>query len=641
MPPVRQLAAIMFTDIVGYTALMGKDEDKAMSLLEENRKFQKPIIEKYNGIWLKELGDGVLAQFNSAYEAVRCAIDIQQTINHSSNIRLRIGIHLGDVTIENNDIFGDGVNIASRIQGVTDPGGIFISESIANAVRSRSDIQMKLLGNAKLKNVNYPVRLFAIQGERLPIPAFKTKRPRSGKKAVLESLVVLPFVNLTGSPERQYIVDGIHDALITEISHFKSLRVISRTSAMKYANSGLPLSRIAVELNVEGVVETSMLQTNGRIRLNVQLIKAAPEEDHLWAGFFDHDLQDVFNMISEVTQDIAKNIALVLTPKEKSNLLRKSAVDPELYKLFLRGRIHLNHYTPEGFQNGIKYLNEVIEKDPTFAPAYATLAIGYGDLAHLPVAPQEAFPRAKALAQKALALDKNLAEAQTAMAECCLYHDFQIKEARNYFEAALAINPNYAPAVSNYGWLLDLIDDRSNAEQYIRKAADLDPLAPIYRAWLAWWYLLEKRYEEGIHEAKRILALSPDFPVANMVLGSLYAETGNYDEAILLTTKAAHDFPGLDYALGVAYIRAGKFSEAQTLLDKMDKSPFNAFSLAIIYAEMGNTEEALKWVKTVYEIRHIFTPWLTTGFLTPTLIEDPRLQEILKPILESIQEARN
>jgi adenylate cyclase len=641
MSPVRQLAAIMFTDIEGYTRLMGEDEDKALSLLDINRKIQRPLVAKYNGKWLKELGDGVLAQFTSAYDAVKCAVEIQDAAREGLERKLRIGIHLGDVTFEDDDILGDGVNLASRIQGIADPGGIYVTESIENAIRNHADIKTKYLGEAALKNVDYPVRVYAIQGEGFPLPLFKQTRRRRKRGRIIDSLVVLPFANLTGSHEQEYIVEGIHDALISEISHIKSLRVISRTSAMKYANSKLPIPRIANELDVDGVLETSMLKTNGRIRLNVQLIRVLPEEDHIWAGFFDQEMRDIFSMISEITRVIAKKIEIVLSPKEQEMINRKRTVDPTLYKLFLKGKICLNQYTPEGFRKGIQYLNEVIEIDPTYAPAYATLAIGYGDLAHLPSVPQEAFPRAKVLAKKALELDKNLAEAQTAIAECSLYHDFQIKEAKEYFEAALAIDPNYAPAVSNYGWLLDLIGNKPEAEKYVKKAADLDPLAPIYRAWLAWWYWVEKRYDEGIRDAKRILELSPGFPVANMVLGGIYAEIGKFDEAIALTKKAADDFPGLDYALGVAFIKAGRRTEAEALLDKLEKTPFNAFSLVIINAEMDNIDEALRWVKVVYEIRHIFAPWLTTGFFAEKLKEEPRVKAILKPIIDSIQQAKS
>jgi len=663
MSSSRQLAAIMFTDIVGYTALMGKDEQKAFELLDKNRQIQKPIIEQWNGRWIKELGDGVLAQFNSAYDAVQCAIEIQKTARLKLEKQLRIGIHLGDITSENNDVFGDGVNVASRIQGIADPGGIYISASIENAIRNRSEIKTKYLGEAELKNVDYPVKVFAIQGEGFPLPAFIPKSRKTKKNRVIlslaifiilgiatwfiiknskadissiRSLAVLPIRNLTGSEETKYILEGVHDALITELSHINSLRVISRTSANGYANSEKSLSEIAKELNVDAIVESSMLRADDSIRLNVQLIKPFPEEDHLWAEVFDHALGQILPMISNVTQAITKKIRIALSPEEEKLIASKKEVDPEIYKLYLRGKYHLQKHNPEDFQKGIKFLNEAIEKDPTFALAYATLSIGYGDLAHLPSAPQDAFPRAKALAARALELDNTLVEAHTAMAESNLYHDFNFKRSENYFRAAMSIDSNFAPAVTNYGWLLDLYGKKAEAERYLRKAADLDPLVPVYRAWLAWWYWDEKRFDKGIAEVKRVLELNPDYSVAQMVLGGLYVETGKIEEGIALTQAAAKKNRGLIWAVGWAYAKAGRINEAKALVDTLEKTPFNAFSLAIIYSELGNTDEAIEWVKVAYAIPHTFMPWLATGFFAKKLKDNPRLIELLKPIIDSI-----
>ena len=665
----RQLAAIMFTDIVGYTALMGKDEQKAFELLDKNRQIQKPIIEQYNGRWIKELGDGVLAQFNSAYDAVQCAIEIQKIARQKLERQLRIGIHLGDITTENNDVFGDGVNVASRILGIADPRGIYISASIENAIRNRSDIKTKYLGEAELKNVDYPVKVFAIQGEGFPLPAFKPKSHKDKRKRVIlslaiftilglaawiiimknskadvvgiQSLAVLPIANLTGSEETKYIVEGIHDALITELSHINSLRVISRTSANGYANSKKSASEIAKELNVDAIVESSMLRADDSIRFNIQLIQVFPEEDHVWAEMFDHAIGQILPMISNVTQAIAKKIRVALSSEEETLIAGKKEIDPEIYKLYLRGKYHLQKHNPEDFQKGIKFLNEAIEKDPTFALAYATLSIGYGDLAHLPSSPQDAFPRARALAARALELDNTLVEAQTAMAECNLYHDFNFKKSENYFRTAMAIDSNFAPAITHYGWLLDLYGKQAEAERYLRKAADLDPLVPVYRAWLAWWYWDEKKFDKGIAEVKRVLELNPDYSIAQMVMGGLYVETGKIEEGIALTEKAAKKNRGLIWAVGWAYAKAGKINEAKVLVDTLEKTPFNAFSLAIIHSELENTEEALKWVKVAYEIPHMFTPWLTTGFFAKKLKDDPRLTGLLKPIIDSILKSKD
>ncbi len=660
----RQLAAIMFTDIVGYTALMGKDEDKAFSLLDKNREIQRPLIEKYNGKWLKELGDGIMARFHSAYDAVKCAIAIQKAVKQNFDGQLRIGIHLGDITNENDDVFGDGVNVASRIQGIADPGGIYITESVENAVRNRPDIKTKYLGEANLKNVDYPVNVYAIQGEEFPVPVFE-KRPVKKTKIIfflvslvmliisgwfiaskisgtrkannrIRSLAVLPFKNLTGSDDQEYIVAGIHDALISELSHINSLRVISRTSATKYTNTDKPLSEIAKELDVDAIIETSILKADDSIRLNVQLIRLSPKEDHIWAGFFDDNIKGVLSMISSVTQEIATKIKIVLSSEEKELIAGKGTVDPGIYKLYLQGKFQLDKHTQDGYQKGFAYLNQVIEKDPMNAKALAAMAIGYSDLAHLPAPPQDAFPRAKVLAKRALELDSNLVESNVAMAFVNLYYDWDYRTAEKYFLKALALDSNFAPANAHYGWMLDLLGNKTKAEKYMRLACVQDPLVPIYRVWLASWYWGEKRYDDAEREAKRVLSIEPDHPMATWIIGGIDADKGKYDEAILLHKKITGTFSQFYWALGKTYALAGLRKEAITFLDKMEQSAENAIGFASIYSAMGDMDNAVKWAQVVRDTRHPFTAWLGRAYFAEQLNNDPRFQKIMQPITDSI-----
>ena len=663
MSQSRQLAAIMFTDIVGYTALMGRDEDKALLLLNANRQIQKPLIEKYHGKWLKELGDGVLAQFNSAYDAVKCAIEIQKAAQVLEG-QLRIGIHLGDVTNEDNDVFGDGVNVASRIQGIADPGSIYISESIENAIRNRSDIKTKYLGEAELKNVNYSVKVYAIQGKGFPVAASITKPKKTKQTGILlllalvailgiagwlmirniskadvskiQSLVILPISNLTGSEEQQYMVEGIHDALISELSQINSLRVISRTSAMGYANSNKSVPQIGRELKVDAVVESTLLLVGDSIRMNVQLIRINPEEAHIWAGFFDHSIQEVLKMISEVTQAIAKNIRAVLSPEEEKLVAGIKTVDPEIYKLYLQGKFQLDKHTPEGFKIGLAILNQAIEKDPTNPLPLAALAFGYSDLAHLPAPPQDAFPRAKALALRALALDSNLAESNVAMAIVNLYYDWDYKAAQKYFHKALELDSNHATACAHYGWLMDILGRKMEAEKYMILACELDPLVSIYRAWLASWYWGEKRLDEAERDAKRLLAIEPDHTMANWVLGGVYADKGNYKEAILLHKKIETKSSQFKFALGKTYAQAGLQKEALEFLDGMEETPRNALGFASIYSSLGDMDNALKWAEVVKKTRHPFTAWLDKPYFAEAIKNDPRFLELFKSIIDSV-----
>jgi class 3 adenylate cyclase/TolB-like protein len=310
----RRLAAIMFTDIVGYTALMGSDTQKALDLLHKNRAIQKPLIEKYGGKWLKEMGDGILAQFNSAIDSVYCALEIQRSAKTALDGKIRIGIHLGDVTVENEDVFGDGVNIASRLQSIADPGGIYVSESIHHAIRGSVDIQSQFLGEVQLKNVDYLVKTYYLEGEGLPRPSKKRKKElfRKDRRSVLKTIysyliilfiavivvttwwikgktgqnlkaiAVLPVENISNNSDQEWLEAGIHHALIDEISKIHKLRVVSRRSSLKYEGSDKAIPEIAEELNVDGIVEASFSTSGDNINIHVRLIQAHPEERQIW-----------------------------------------------------------------------------------------------------------------------------------------------------------------------------------------------------------------------------------------------------------------------------------------------------------------------------------------------------------------------
>jgi adenylate cyclase len=313
----RQLQAIMFTDIAGFTKMMGSDTNKALNLVSDNRDLQKPLIEQHGGKWLKEMGDGVLANFSSAYNAVKCAIDIQQQANKYLKNKIRIGIHLGDVTIEEGDVLGDGVNIASRLESIADPGGIYISDSIHTSIRGNSDIKSMYLGEVQLKNVSEGIRTHAILGEGLPLPS-RTKvkeltHSGANSKSIfrsatfygifigaliigslllwnkffannindIQSLAVLPFANHTGDSTQADLASGMHFGLIGEMGKLGAIHVISRTSTLSYANTEKTIKEIASELNVDAIVEASLFSADDQINIQFNLVNAYPEEHQI------------------------------------------------------------------------------------------------------------------------------------------------------------------------------------------------------------------------------------------------------------------------------------------------------------------------------------------------------------------------
>ncbi|MCK5702019.1 MAG: adenylate/guanylate cyclase domain-containing protein, partial [Cyclobacteriaceae bacterium] len=334
MSQSRQLAAILFTDIVGYTALMGKDSDKAMELVDVSKEIQMPLVEKHHGKWLKEMGDGAMAQFASALDAVNCALEIQENARMKLGAKLRIGIHSGDITIKDNDIYGDGVNVAARLESIADPGGIYISESIEKAIRGQSNVQAKYLGEIQLKNVDYGVRTYALQGEGLPLPglekdkkvsggifaelkrsgigrvriisivivllliaflglfAYNKYRDHSGNDAstIEKSIAVLPFRNDSPNEENQYFCNGIMEGILDHLAKISELTVISRTSVEQYRENRPSMVEIAMELNVNYILEGSVLRIGDRVKISAQLINAV-EDKHLWSEQFDKNIE--------------------------------------------------------------------------------------------------------------------------------------------------------------------------------------------------------------------------------------------------------------------------------------------------------------------------------------------------------------
>ena len=292
----RQLAAIMFTDIVGYTTLMGSDEQKAFELLNKNRQIQKPIIEEFQGRFIKELGDGTLAIFNTVSDAVYAAMKIREAGNISKDIKLRIGIHLGEVVFENEDVFGDGVNIASRIQQIATPGGIYISESVYNNVFNKQDIITRYVKQETLKNVREPMKIYEIIADsKSPGTTMKEQT----KKSMRKSIAVLPFVNMSNDPDQEYFSDGMAEEILNSLVHIKDLRVAGRTSSYQFKGKNVDLREVGDKLGVSTVLEGSVRKQGNRVRITSQLINV-DDGFHLWSERYDRDMDDIFAIQDEI-----------------------------------------------------------------------------------------------------------------------------------------------------------------------------------------------------------------------------------------------------------------------------------------------------------------------------------------------------
>ena len=676
MSQSRQLAAIMFTDIVGYTALMGHDEQKAFEFLNKNRIIQKPIIEEYNGRWIKELGDGVMASFNTVTDAVNAAIKIQKTCNAAKDFQLRIGIHLGEVVFENDDVFGDGVNIASRIQAIAKPGCIYVSESVHNNVSNRRDVTTKFIKEEPLKNVKEPVRIYEIPVERFgnfqdSIRSYQGQRKPNflkSKKTIListvillavlftaylfffntltipwkkdsinleKSIAVLPFKNLSDENENQYFVDGMMDEILNKLSKIKEFRVISRTSVEQYRDTKKTIREIAKELGVDYILEGSAQKSENQIKVIAQLIRAETE-NHQWSDNYTRDYKQIFDLQSEIASNIAKELRATLTSVENRMLRKTATTNAAAYEFYLRGRHFWDKRTRHDFDSAEVLYKKAIDLDPNYALAYSGLADCYifnkKGLTQL-----EAIPIAKDYANKALSLDSTLAEALTTIAFVKVNFEYDWQGAFKLFEKVIRSNPNYAPAVQFYGGSLIFYGEKERGIEQMRKALELDPLS-LASNWLYGRNLyFAREFDLSVIQLRKTLTIEPDNGLAKMALGFCLLKTKNYTEALsefteLISDKDVSESPQLArcYALAVS----GDIARSRQELNAIPKAVASKFpfQLAQVDVALGDFDGALAQLEKGYEMRAFYISFLKADPAFDPIRKEVRFKNILKKI---------
>jgi pentatricopeptide repeat protein len=447
----------------------------------------------------------------------------------------------------------------------------------------------------------------------------------------IQSLAILPLENLSGDPEQDYFVAGMHDGLISELGRIGALRVISRQTMMRYRNSDKTVPEIARELNVAGVIEASVLRSNGEVQLGVRLIRALPEEQNLWAETYTRELPDVRTMHAEVARALAHHIGVPLRPVEAERLDRSRRVNPETYEAYLRGMFHVNRGTREDLRLGMAYFREAVEKDPGDPLAYAGMALGYITIAHGPEPPAEALSLARAAAERAVRLDETLAEAHAALGFIKGYYDWEWEAAQRAIDHALDMDPNLAIAHYHQSWFDVLFDRMDEAIAAHKRAQELDPLVPMHTAWLGEIYRMVGRYDEAIAEAERAIDFAPASPLGYVALGRVYTDQGRHAEAIAAHTRAGELAPTWRWAVVRGYVKAGRTDDARRLLAELEAepvTPWNASWRAVAHANLGNLDEAFRWLN--YERPHAWLPWIRVLDWFGPLQDDPRFLTLLR-----------
>jgi TolB-like protein len=358
MPTTRQLAAIMFTDMVGYTALMQTNEELATKKRERHKLVLDDTINKFRGKILQYYGDGTLSIFNSAADGVNCAIEIQMKLSEEPKVDLRIGIHTGDIILDDEGIYGDGVNIASRIESLSVSGGVFISEKVYDDIKNQEDISTREIGSFELKNVKQPVRVFAIANPGFPVPSRNEVRGKLNQPT--NRLAVLPFENFSADPENEYFSDGITEELINAFTKVEGLLVTSRTSSFAFKKKHEDAREIGSKLNVDKILEGSVRKAGSRVRITAQLINSA-DGYHLWSETFDRDLTDIFEVQDEIARIIVNKLRESIAEKPKDESFVKQATENiDAYSLYLKGVYFRNKLTPPDVRKAIEYFEEAM-----------------------------------------------------------------------------------------------------------------------------------------------------------------------------------------------------------------------------------------------------------------------------------------
>jgi len=458
---------------------------------------------------------------------------------------------------------------------------------------------------------------------------------RAPQPTLIRSLAVLPLENLSGDTSQEYFADGLTDELIATLGQIGALRVISRTSVMPFKRARKPLPQIARELNVDAVVEGTVLRSGGRVRITAQLIEAR-SDTHLWSETYDGDLRDTLTLQNKVARAIAEQIRISLNAQEQATLARGRVVEPQAHEAYLMGRYFWNRRTGADLEKALEYFTQATERDPNYAQAYSGLADTYallGDWQYGVLAPKDALPRAKAAAIKALQLDNTLGEAHTSLAFCLEGFDWDLQSADQEFRRGIALNPGYATAHHWYAWHLSLLGRNDESIAEMRKAQNLDPLSLIINADLAEVLLLARLTNESIQQSRKTIEMDVNFPFAHNQLGLAYLQQQKREEAIVelqTATRLSASSPTCAANLGRAYAVTGRRDEAVQLLgdlkERATASYSNAAEIAIVYAALGDTDQAIAWLDKGYEERFNPGVLLRPGF--DPLRADPRFQDL-------------
>ena len=675
----RKLSAIMFTDMVGYSALTQKNETLAIDLLEEHRRILRPLFPKHGGKEVETAGDAFFVEFSSALEAVNCAIEIQEILftrnaelESEKHIILRIGLHVGDVVHVDSHVHGDGVNIAARIEPFSKPGGICLSEDVVRQIENKIELPLQKIPKANLKNIkssigiyhvilpwqekleqknksisskfvkknvfSYLIALIVLITAALLIRNFmQTQTSKENKNRI----AVLPLVNISENEQDDYFADGMTEELISQLAKISGLNVIARTSVLKYKNTELNIKEIGEELNVGSLLEGSVRKVSDKARISIQLIDVKTQE-HLWSEEYDRQLNNIFAIQSEIALKIASELKIQLFANEKQQIAKMGTENLEAYKSYLLGKFYFNKKNKNSIFKGLEYFQDAIKTDPSYALAYVGIADCYaliGGAGYSTMSRDSIVHNAMEAVNKALDLDDTLAEAYNSLAYIYFRLEWDWESAEKNFKKAIELKPGYAMAYERYAFYLALFKRFDEALPLMLHAQDLDPLSASVSTGVGRIYHFSQQYDKAIEQYKKILEMNPNFAEAVFALGLSYMQKQMYDEAISelkRAVKLSHNRNIIVAALGSAYAINGMTKEATNILNnfrnEQSENPDAYFYATIVNGALGNTDEAIESLYKAYDNHFGLIVYLNVEALLDPLRAEPKFIALLKKI---------
>ncbi|MDG6903121.1 MAG: tetratricopeptide repeat protein [Nitrososphaerota archaeon] len=602
----RRLAAIMFTDIVGYTAMAQSDELRALGLLRKQRDIARPLFARHEGREVKTMGDAFLVEFPSALAATKCAIDLENALKafnegRRDKVRVKVGIHVGDVVHEGGDIYGDAVNIASRIQSLAEGGGVCVSQQAYDQVRNKVPFRFSKLEVPGLKNVSFPIDVYRLE-------LLERRKATAEAPDARRRLAVLPFTNMSPDPADEYFSDGLTEEMISTLSKLPEIDVISRTSIMQYKKAPKPIKDVYRELNSATILEGSVRKDGARVRVTVQMIDAQKDR-HLWAETYDRELSSIFEIQSEIARLVTDALRIKILPSVTARIARGPTANPDAYTLYLRGRYHWNIRGLSDIRKAADLFERAVRKDPSFALGY----VGLGDCYHVlatrfEIDAKRNWGRSRAAVAKALRLDPGLAEAH-ATKGVALFADFELRKAEEEFSVALELKPSYASA---HQWFAQLLIARLRWEEalsHIERAAELDPFSQAISMVHTFLYEAKRDYGTGLRLAERAVELNPRDPGSHIELAWLCGKLKMFNEmekelkAGISLLKDAVPFAGEGKEAMVAYLRDDR-ERVRKVLPKLEAHLGKTFTVVRFIADLhfylGEVDEGFRWLKRSY-----------------------------------------